>query len=63
MRPLPITIIGEPGIRYIDFVTWKKECYIKPSYGLLPQTAVFQFLQQMQQQKIPNWSRASKGIR
>ena len=29
---------------YLDFVTWKKECYIKPSYDLLPSTKVFQFL-------------------
>ena len=29
---------------YIDFVTWKKECYIRPSYELLPGTTVYQFL-------------------
>lgn len=30
--------------RYIDFVEWKKECYIRPSYQLLPYTKVFQFM-------------------
>ena len=29
--------------KYIDFLEWKKECYIKPSYELLP-TKAFQFL-------------------
>jgi hypothetical protein len=39
--------------KYIDFVTWKKQCYIKPSYELLPQTSVFQFLQKLYDQRIP----------
>ena len=30
--------------RYINFVTWKKECYIRPSYELTPLTTVYQFL-------------------
>lgn len=30
---------------YLGFVQWKKECYISPSYELLPQTEVFKFLQ------------------
>lgn len=30
----------------IDFVTWKKQCYIKPAYDLMPQTEVFKFLQE-----------------
>lgn len=30
--------------RYIGFVEWKKECYIRPSYELLPDTRVFQYL-------------------
>jgi len=29
---------------YINFVEWKKLCYIKPSYELMPATKVFQFL-------------------
>lgn len=29
---------------YIDFVEWKKECYIRPSYQLLPDNPVFQQL-------------------
>lgn len=30
--------------KYLNFVEWKKECYIKPSYELLPSTDVFQFI-------------------
>lgn len=30
--------------KYLNFVEWKKECYIKPSYDLLPLTTVIQFL-------------------
>jgi hypothetical protein len=29
---------------YLTFVEWKKECYIRPSYELLPHTRVYQFL-------------------
>lgn len=32
------------GDKYMDFVEWKKECYIKPSYELLPHTDVYKFL-------------------
>lgn len=35
------------GTEYLDFVRWKKECYIRPSYELLPTTRVYQFLQQI----------------
>lgn len=38
---------------YIDFVKWKKLCYIGPSYQLLPQTKVFQFLKKLYDSKIP----------
>jgi hypothetical protein len=31
--------------KYVDFVTWKKECYIRPSYKLIPDTAVFKYLE------------------
>jgi len=30
---------------YIDFVTWKRECYIRPSYNLMPSTEVYKFLE------------------
>ena len=30
--------------KYIDFVEWKRECYVRPSYELLPNTGVFQYL-------------------
>ncbi|CAH6419195.1 Hypothetical protein HVR_LOCUS393 [uncultured virus] len=39
------TIAYHKDNRYLNFVQWKKECYIQPSYELLPQTTVFQFLQ------------------
>ena len=29
---------------YLNFVQWKAECYIRPSYELLPLTSVYQFL-------------------
>lgn len=32
---------------YLDFVRWKKECYIKPSYDLLPKTDVYKFLEKL----------------
>lgn len=32
---------------YLDFVQWKKQCYIAPSYELLPKTTVFQFLKKV----------------
>lgn len=38
------TIAYKDGNNYMDFVTWKKECYIKPSYALLGETKVIQFL-------------------
>lgn len=31
--------------KYIKFREWKKECYIRPSYNLLPKNHVFLFLQ------------------
>lgn len=30
--------------KYLDFVTWKKECYIKPAYKLIVETDVYKFL-------------------
>lgn len=38
--------------KYLNFVEWKKECYIKPAYDLLPQTDVFQFLKNMYESGI-----------
>lgn len=32
------------GTQFLDFVEWKKECYIRPSYELLPHTEVYKFL-------------------
>jgi hypothetical protein len=40
--------------RYLDFVSWKKQCYITPSYELLPKTKVFRLLQKLHaQDKLP----------
>lgn len=30
--------------KYLNFVQWKRECYVRPSYNLLPSTTVIQFL-------------------
>lgn len=39
---------------YINFVQWKIECYIKPSYELLPSVGVYKFLQKIwKEEKIP----------
>ena len=32
------------GTDYLNFIQWKKECYIRPSYELLPTTDVYKFL-------------------
>lgn len=37
----------------IGFVEWKKQCYIKPSYELLPHTKAFQFLEEVLKRNIP----------
>jgi len=42
---------------YLDFVTWKKECYIKPAYELIKQTSVFEFLS-----KIRNEHKINIGL-
>lgn len=40
--------------KYLDFVTWKKECYIKPAYELIKQTSVYKFLSEIHNEhKIP----------
>ena len=38
------TVSYRKGNEYLNFVQWKKECYIRPSYKLLPQTEVYKFL-------------------
>lgn len=42
---------GQPDI--IDFVMWKKVCYIRPGYQLISTTSVFHFLQELHNLKIP----------
>jgi hypothetical protein len=32
------------GDKYLNFVDWKKECYIKPAYELIPKTNVYMFM-------------------
>lgn len=38
--------------QFMDFVEWKKECYIRPSYELLPEEPVYQYLDYIH--KVPN---------
>ena len=38
---------------YLSFVDWKKQCYIQPSYDLLPDTKVFKTLLELREKKIP----------
>lgn len=38
------TLICRKEYGCLNFVQWKKMCYIKSSYDLLPKTTVFQFL-------------------
>lgn len=48
------TIAYRKGPLYLNFVEWKKECYIRPSYELLAYTPVYQFLSQVwAQHNIP----------
>jgi hypothetical protein len=37
--------------KFLNFVQWKRECYIKPSYQLLPTTKEFQFLKKLWKEK------------
>jgi len=39
--------------KYIGFVEWKRDCYIKPSYQLLPTIKAFQFLEYARQNQRP----------
>jgi len=43
--------MGQPEI--IDFVMWKKCCYIRPGYQLISKTNVFLFLKELYDQQIP----------
>lgn len=45
------------GKNYLNFVQWKKKCYIKPSYELLPNTDVYKFLD-----KVYNKHNISLGL-
>jgi hypothetical protein len=36
--------------KYISFVDWKKQCYIGPSYELLPDIKAFQYLKQVREE-------------
>lgn len=57
------TISYRHGTNYLNFVQWKKECYIRPSYELLPQTEVFRFLQMLwAEHNIPLGLVHPKGI-
>lgn len=48
------TLCYRKGTQYLNFIQWKKECYIRPSYELLPDTDVYKFLEQLHfTHKIP----------
>ena len=38
---------------YLNFVNWKKQCYILPSYKLLPDIDAFKFMQELHDKNIP----------
>lgn len=38
------TIAFRKGSEYMDFIRWKKECYILPSYELLPHIPAYEFI-------------------
>lgn len=35
------------GTNYLTFVEWKKQCYVAPSYALLPTTKVYAYLEKL----------------
>lgn len=39
--------------KYLNFVEWKIECYVKPSYKLLPGTDVIIYLKELYEKNIP----------
>ena len=45
-----VTIAYRYKEKYLDFVRWKKECYIRPSYELLPEIPTYKFLQAIWQE-------------
>ena len=38
---------------YLNFVEWKKECYIRPAYELLPTVPAYQFLEELRKARRP----------
>jgi len=38
---------------YLSFVEWKKECYIRPSYELLPTIETYKALEKIHKKGIP----------
>jgi len=38
------TVAYKAGDKYMGFVEWKKECYVKPAYDLIKNTKVYEFL-------------------
>lgn len=49
--------------QYLSFVEWKRQCYIAPSYQLLPYTRVLQCLRQVHRQGIPLGLVHPKGMK
>lgn len=47
------TIRNEKQERFLTFVEWKKECYIKPAYELIPKTSVYHYLTELRKKGCP----------
>jgi hypothetical protein len=48
------TVAYRKGSKYLTFVEWKKECYIKPSYDLMPTFKVYKFLEELHKEhRVP----------
>ena len=45
------TIAYRNGSRYLNFVQWKLDCYIRPAYDLMVKTEVYKFLELLHKKK------------
>jgi hypothetical protein len=60
----PQTVSFRHNGEYLDFVTWKKKCYIAPAYALIPKTSVFKFIKRIwEQEGIPLGLVHPKGMK
>lgn len=47
------TVMYRYGERYLNFVQWKLECYIRPAYDLMSETDVYRFLEKVYKKRVP----------